>query len=75
MRRRAVAAPNALDAVLTTRNGTWVLGHNVRRQWRSIRAGTRLEWVTPHGLHKAVATMIEREANSKDAAVTTPGEP
>jgi integrase len=67
-RRRAGATPNALDAVFTTRNGTWVSGHNVRRQWRAIRTGTGLEWVTPHAFRKTVATMIEREANSKDAA-------
>ena len=68
MRRRASGTPNALDAVFTTRNGTWVSAHNVRRQWRSIREGTGLEWVTPHAFRKTVATIIEREANSKDAA-------
>ena len=67
-RRRASASPNAINAVFTTRNGTWVSAHNVRRQWRAIREGTGLEWVTPHSFCKTVATIIEREANSKDAA-------
>lgn len=67
-RRRVSASPNGNNAVFTTRNGTWVSAHNVRRQWRAIRQGTGLEWVTPHAFRKTVATMTEREATSKDAA-------
>lgn len=69
LRRRRVKAPvNGLDAVFATRNGTWVSAHNVRRQWRAIRAEAGLDWVTPHAFRKTVATIIEREFTSKGAA-------
>lgn len=68
LRRRVTSPTNPLNAVFATRNGTWVSAHNVRRQWRAIREGTGLEWVTPHAFRKTVATMIEREAGSKGAA-------
>lgn len=41
---------------------------NVRRQWRQARADADLEWVTPHTFRKTVATLIDKEANAKDAA-------
>ena len=60
--------PNPNNAAFATRNGTWVSSHNVRRQWRTVREGTGLEWVTPHAFRKTVATVIDRDAESKGAA-------
>jgi integrase len=66
--RRAQAKPNDLDAVFVSRNGTWLSPHNVRRQWRAAREDTGLDWVTPHTFRKTVATLIDREADTKTAA-------
>jgi integrase len=66
--RRVNSRSNLNDAVFATRNGTWVSAHNVRRQWRAIREGTGLDWVTPHTFRKTVATMVESELGSKVAA-------
>ena len=67
-RRMFTGPANPHDAIFATKNGTWLSAHNVRRQWRSIRKGTGLEWVTPHSFRKTVATIIERELGSKVAA-------
>jgi integrase len=40
----------------------------VRRQWRQARAATGLDWVTPHTFRKTVATLIDKEADTKSAA-------
>jgi integrase len=40
----------------------------VRRQWRQARADTGLAWVTPHTFRKTVATLIDKEADTKTAA-------
>lgn len=69
LRRRhdnGTAAPE--DPVLPSRRGTWLSPHNVRRQWRQVRAETGLEWVTPHTFRKTVATLLDREADAKAAA-------
>ena len=55
-RRRANNQPNDVDAVFATRTGTWHQLSNIERRWRQIRAGTGLEWVTPHMFRKTVAT-------------------
>ena len=67
LRRRQSAVVNDLDAVFTTRKGTWLSPNNVRRHWRQARADTGLEWVTPHIFRKAVATLLDREGKG-DAA-------
>ena len=47
MRRRA-GVRNPVDAVFSTRNGTWHQVNNVERRWRQVRREAGLEWVTPH---------------------------
>ncbi len=68
LRRRIDAEPNPNDAIFATRKGTWLSPNNVRRQWREARKDTGLEWVTPHTFRKTVATLIDREADTKTAA-------
>jgi len=68
LRRRVECPPNELGAVFATRNGTWMHSSNVRRQWRDIRRGIGMDWVTPHHFRKTVATIIERELGAKAAA-------
>lgn len=66
--RKVDAPANAHDAVFPSRKGTWLSPHNVRRQWREARTRTNLDWVTPHTFRKTVATLIDREADTKTAA-------
>ncbi|GAA0909835.1 hypothetical protein Vau01_011690 [Virgisporangium aurantiacum] len=66
--RKLTAADNPHDAIFASRRDTWLSPHNVRRQWRQARAYTDLEWVTPHTFRKTVATLIDNEANTEDAA-------
>lgn len=66
--RKLVAADNPHDAIFASRRGTWLSPNNVRRQWRQARADTNLEWVTPHTFRKTVATLIDKEADTKSAA-------
>lgn len=68
LRRRVECPANPNGSVFASRTGTWVNAHNVRRQWRDIRRGTGLEWVSLHSFRKTVATMVERELGSKAAA-------
>jgi integrase len=68
MDRKLTAADNPNDAIFASRRGTWLSPHNVRRQWRRARADTGLEWVTPHTFRKTVATLLDKEANTKSAA-------
>jgi integrase len=68
MARKLTATDNPIDATFASRRGTWMSPHNVRRQWREARADTGLEWVTPHTFRKTVATLIDKEANTKSAA-------
>jgi integrase len=68
MARKLVAADNPHDAIFTSRRGTWLSTNNVRRQWRQARAATDLTWVTPHTFRKTVATLIDKEADTKRAA-------
>jgi integrase len=56
------------DPIFPSRRGTWLSPHNVRRQWRQAREETSLEWVTPHTFRKTVATLLDREADTKTAA-------
>jgi integrase len=66
--RRQVDATGNPDAIFCSRRGTWLSPHNVRRQWREARKAAGLEWVTPHTFRKTVATLLDREADTKTAA-------
>ena len=66
--RREFATPNENDAVFATRNGTWHQVGNIERRWRTIRADTGFDWVTPHTFRKTVATLIDRLLDSDTAA-------
>ncbi len=68
MRRRIEQASNHYNAVFATRNGTWHQVGNIERRWRTIRADTGFEWVTPHTFRKTVATLIDRLVDSATAA-------
>ena len=46
-RRQRVGTDNELDAVFTTRNGTWHQVNNIERRWRQVRTEAGLDWVTP----------------------------
>jgi integrase len=74
LRRRKVAqAPNDLDAVFVTRNGTWHYPTNIQGRLRHIRllddyAGlTVLQGVTAHSFRRTVATEID-EVHDAEAA-------
>ncbi|MGA5305933.1 tyrosine-type recombinase/integrase [Nucisporomicrobium flavum] len=66
--RNLHAADNPHDAIFASRRGTWLSPNNVRRQWRQARTDTDLGWVTPHTFRKTVATLIDKEADTKSAA-------
>lgn len=68
LRRRSLAGGHPIDAVFPTRNGTWQQVNNVERSWRRIRAGTGLEWVTPHTFRKTVATLISERVDTETAS-------
>lgn len=68
MARDINATDNTPDAIFASRRGTWLSPNNVRRQWRQARAATDLNWVTPHTFRKTVATLIDKEADTKSAA-------
>ncbi|HYN96667.1 MAG TPA: site-specific integrase [Pilimelia sp.] len=68
MARKLTAADNPHDAIFVSRRNTWLSPQNVRRQWRQARADTGLEWVTPHTFRKTVATLIDKEASTRNAA-------
>jgi integrase len=66
--RKLIAANNPHDAIFVSRRGTWMSPNNVRRQWRQARAEADLGWVTPRTFRKTVATLIDKEADTKSAA-------
>lgn len=68
MRRRIEQRRNHYNAVFATRNGTWHQVGNIERRWRTIRADTGFDWVTPHTFRKTVATLIDRLVDSDTAA-------
>lgn len=68
MRRRIEQPANLYNAVFATRNGTWHQVGNIERRWRTIRADSGFEWVTPHTFRKTVATLIDRLVDSGTAA-------
>ena len=67
MRLYLNATPTADHLVFPSAAGTLRDPHNVRRQWRDAR-GEQFAWVTPHSFRKTVATLIDREATTEDAA-------
>lgn len=67
LRLSVEAEATADDLVFPSSTGTLRDPHNVRRQWRDAR-GERFAWVTPHSFRRTVATLIDREASTEDAA-------
>lgn len=68
MRLRLEAYGNPHDVVFPSAVGTLRSPHNFRRQWRAARESCGFEWVTPHTYRKTVATLLDRERGTKDAA-------
>jgi integrase len=60
-RRSQESSCDLMTPVFSSRTGSWKAPHNVRTQWREARAGTALEWVTPHTFRKTVATEVRRQ--------------
>ncbi|MDR0592735.1 MAG: tyrosine-type recombinase/integrase, partial [Bifidobacteriaceae bacterium] len=67
-RTRAARAANDAAVVFPSAAGTLRPPANFRRQWREARRDTGFEWVTPHTLRKTVATLLDRERTTADAA-------
>jgi integrase len=67
MRLQLEAKPNPYDVIFPSSVGTLRDPHNLRRQWRDAR-GAMFAWVTPHSFRKTVATLVDREHGSDDAA-------
>lgn len=67
MRLSVDALPTADDLVFPSAAGTLRDPHNVRRQWRDAR-GEQFTRVVPHSFRKTVATLIDREGTTEDAA-------
>jgi len=67
MRLQMDAEPNPYDVIFPSSVGTLRDPHNLRRQWRDAR-GAMFAWVTPHSFRKTVATLVDREHGSGDAA-------
>lgn len=53
-RRQARSRYGHVDAVFTTRNGTWQQVNNVEQRWRQIRKDAGLDWVTPGAFRQHV---------------------
>lgn len=68
LRRQVMGYPNPHDVVFPSSTGTLRDPHNLRRQWRDARAAAGFEWVVPHSFRKTVATLIDRETGTRDAA-------
>jgi integrase len=68
LRRKVDAVPNALDLVFPSSAGTIREPANVRRQWRDARKFAGFDWVVPHTFRKTVATIIDHERSTANAA-------
>jgi integrase len=66
-RRLADRRPGEIR-VFATRKGTYVSPSNLRSQWRAVREGAGLDWVTPHSFRKTVATHLEAGAGLEAAS-------
>lgn len=62
------ALPNPYNVVFPSTTGSLRSPNNFRRQWRDARTDSKFEWVTPHVFRKTVATLIDREYGSTEAA-------
>jgi hypothetical protein len=67
-RTRAAQAANDADVVFPAAAGTLRSPANFRRKWRAARRDTGFEWVTPRSFRKTVATLLDRERTTADAA-------
>jgi integrase len=67
-RTHAAQGANKADVVFPSAAGTLRSPANFRRQWRAARRDTGFGWVTPHTLRKTVATLVDRERTTADAA-------
>ncbi|MDG3014150.1 tyrosine-type recombinase/integrase [Speluncibacter jeojiensis] len=67
MRLQLEALPNPYDVVFPSSSGTLRDPHNFRRQLRDAR-GDQFAWVTPHSFRRTVATLIDRETSTEQAA-------
>lgn len=68
LRRQVQGWPNPHNVIFPSSTGTLRDPHNLRRQWRDARHAAGFDWVIPHSFRKTVATIIDREAGTKDAA-------
>ncbi|WP_227878784.1 tyrosine-type recombinase/integrase [Arthrobacter dokdonensis] len=68
LRKQASEHSGPEDMLFPSSTGTVRSPHNFRRQWRDARSGSGFEWVTPHVFRKSVATLIDHEYSSKQAA-------
>lgn len=68
LRRQVQGWPNPHNVIFPSSAGTLRDPHNLRRQWRDARHAAGFDWVVPHSFRKTVATIIDRESGTKDAA-------
>ncbi|MBX3099010.1 MAG: site-specific integrase [Salinibacterium sp.] len=68
LRRQVNATPNPLDLVFPSQKGSIREPGNLRRQWRDARAAAGFDWVVPHTFRKTVATLIDQERSTANAA-------
>jgi integrase len=61
-------SPGLDDPILPSHAGTFRNPNNLRRQLRDALAGTEFEWVTPHTFRRTVATVLDRECSTEQAA-------
>lgn len=67
-RKQSTEHPEPEAMLFASSTGTTRSPHNFRRQWRDARSGSDYEWVTPHVFRKSVATLIDKQYSSKQAA-------
>lgn len=65
--RRRYLKSGGNDIVFPNAKGSWREPANLRRLWKNAR-GEEFDWVTPKTFRAAVATIIDREADSLSAA-------
>lgn len=68
VRKQRSEHPLPEDMLVPSSTGTVRSPHNFRRQWRDARSGSDFEWVTPHVFRKSVATLVDQQYGSKQAA-------